>query len=321
MRQRLPDVVRGPHGILGPPVTKTAAQWSADAGSGSWTSYWVTSNEDVGTITDKVLFHPFVFKATYQDSGTALSSDHFIRCDSADYFAGRPKAYVMWDVVPHLQYRINNTDSTPTDVHAVAEHIKFAFEHPNDTYPRIPGRDKRIPGRYVGNLDNNYLERVSYNSPDRLANSAEKDRACQRTAPCQDTGLPQPPGPGEQCDEFPFASTKQGAASPDWDFSVRAVPTGNNGKQVSHCACTTTTTVSSITTTTSSTSRSRTAERDRRRRPRRLGYVHRRRTRSRCQRSSVPGHTNNPSHNRRGSSRARPARTARSAQSTRGRAT
>lgn len=217
-------------GILGPPVTKTVAQWSADAGSGSWTSYWVTSNEDVSTITDKVLFHPFVFKATYQDGGTALSSDHFIRCDSADYFAGRPKACVMWDVVPHLQYRINNTDGTPTDVHGVAEHIKFAFEHPNDTYPRIPGRDKRIPGRYVGNLDNNYLERVPYNSPDRLANSAEKDRACQRTAPYQDTGLPQPPGPGEQCDEFPFASTKQGAASPDWDFSVRAVPTGDNGK-------------------------------------------------------------------------------------------
>jgi hypothetical protein len=38
----------------------------------------------------------------------------------------------------------------------------------------------------------------------------------------------------------------------------------------------------------------------------------------RCQRSGVPGCTNNPSHNRRGSSCARPASTARSAQSTPG---
>ncbi|MFF2641761.1 NucA/NucB deoxyribonuclease domain-containing protein [Streptomyces niveus] len=32
----------------------------------------------------------------------------------------------------------------------------------------------------------------------------------------------------EQCDEYPFASTLEGAGSPDWDFSVRAVPKGNN---------------------------------------------------------------------------------------------
>jgi hypothetical protein len=55
-------------------------------------------------------------------------------------------------------------------------------------------------------------------------------------------------------------------------------------------------------------------------RPRRWGYVQRRRTRSRCQRSSVAGCTNNRRQARRGSSRTSPATTARSAQSTRGRA-
>jgi hypothetical protein len=32
---------------------------------------------------------------------------------------------------------------------------------------------------------------------------------------------------GEECDEYPFRTTLEGAANPDWDFSVRAV----NGKQ------------------------------------------------------------------------------------------
>jgi hypothetical protein len=56
-------------------------------------------------------------------------------------------------------------------------------------------------------------------------------------------------------------------------------------------------------------------------RPRRCGEVQRRRTKSRCHRSSVVGCTNNPRQTRRGSSRASPANTARSAQSIRGRAT
>jgi hypothetical protein len=56
-------------------------------------------------------------------------------------------------------------------------------------------------------------------------------------------------------------------------------------------------------------------------RPRRCGYVQRRRTRSRCQRSRVVGWTIKPCQAGRGRSRAKPASTARSAQSTRGRAT
>ncbi|MFJ4100828.1 NucA/NucB deoxyribonuclease domain-containing protein [Amycolatopsis japonica] len=31
----------------------------------------------------------------------------------------------------------------------------------------------------------------------------------------------------EQCDEYPFAATMEGAASPDWDFSAKAV----NGRE------------------------------------------------------------------------------------------
>lgn len=44
-----------------------------------------------------------------------------------------------------------------------------------------------------------------------------------------DTGLPRPTAEGQQCDEYPFGSTLEGAAHPRWDFSVRWVPQAENG--------------------------------------------------------------------------------------------
>ncbi|MFC7614376.1 NucA/NucB deoxyribonuclease domain-containing protein [Actinokineospora soli] len=66
-----------------------------------------------------------------------------------------------------------------------------------------------------------------------LNNRNHKDGACYKTGPERDlyldTGLPRPPIPSiEQCDEYPFASTLEGAAHPHWDFSVMAVPVSDN---------------------------------------------------------------------------------------------
>ncbi|MYT22644.1 hypothetical protein GTW69_20530, partial [Streptomyces sp. SID7760] len=38
-----------------------------------------------------------------------------------------------------------------------------------------------------------------------------------------------PYAPGLECDEYPFSSTHEGAADPEWDFSVRAVSKADNG--------------------------------------------------------------------------------------------
>jgi hypothetical protein len=35
--------------------------------------------------------------------------------------------------------------------------------------------------------------------------------------------LPNGTGEGEECDEYPFASTLEGAGNKDWDFSVKPV--------------------------------------------------------------------------------------------------
>ncbi|MFF2066743.1 NucA/NucB deoxyribonuclease domain-containing protein [Streptomyces sp. NPDC058200] len=57
-----------------------------------------------------------------------------------------------------------------------------------------------------------------------------KDAACSSTGEYATTGLPSilRPTLGQDCDEYPFRSTLEGAASPNWDFSVRAVDTTQN---------------------------------------------------------------------------------------------
>jgi hypothetical protein len=96
-------------------------------------------------------------------------------------------------------------------------------------------RDKRIPGRY--DADNPLAPGLHRITPELhpgeyLGNNQHKDGACFKTGPFRheyfDTGLPAPPGPGEDCDEYPFRSTLEGAAHPDWDFSVKPVPLSGN---------------------------------------------------------------------------------------------
>jgi hypothetical protein len=72
------------------------------------------------------------------------------------------------------------------------------------------------------------LHRITKEDPEYKDNGDHKDGACYGTGPYSDLylglGLPEPPQSGvEECDEYPFASTLEGAANPVWDFSVRAV--------------------------------------------------------------------------------------------------
>jgi hypothetical protein len=221
----------------GPGYSATLAEWLARSVSGAWVPLDLYSDETVSTdLLDKVLYHVFATKLTIRGTTTVWVADdnnqplsYFIRCDSATYFSGRPKACIFHDVLPHLQYALTDADGSNSAVHGVAQHIQEAFTYPNATYPLKIDGDKNIPGNYDRHTDTDYLERVPYDGPDWRANGAVKDAACQRRGDYIDTGLPTPPGDGEQCDEYPFATTVQGAAHPYWDFSVKAVPTTENG--------------------------------------------------------------------------------------------
>jgi hypothetical protein len=219
--------------------------WALYAATNQWVSWQVTSDESVSTLQDRALYHVFNFELVAKDGATGDANDgnptqprrleYFVRCDTADYFLARPKACIFHDVVPHLQYRIRMPDGKDSDHREVAEHIKQAFDDPNGTRPRFEGRAKNIPGNYRKFPAEDYLERVPYDDTVgsiHYENGLEKDRACHRRAPYRDNGLPEPPRDGQQCDEYPFASTMQGASARrrglDWDFSVKAVDRTHN---------------------------------------------------------------------------------------------
>lgn len=150
------------------------------------------------------------------------------RCDSATYFeSSRPQSCVFLEAIPYVAYG-TGADSPNREV---AQHIQDAFTSPNNTYP-TSSTAKVFPGKYDGTWVPEGLHRLteSLHSSIMNTNTAEKDDACQKIGAYADTGLPYTlqPKEGQDCDEYPFRSTLEGAASPDWDFSVRAVDRTQN---------------------------------------------------------------------------------------------
>ncbi|MEU1037794.1 NucA/NucB deoxyribonuclease domain-containing protein [Streptomyces sp. NPDC005551] len=196
-----------------------------------WLHWDIYSEEAASTATDKVLFHHWHFRFGGSGGGyvvtDATTADRTFRCDSATYFSQfgveYPKACVNYEVIPHLQYDISDTR-----VSSVARHIRVAQDTPEKTYP-IELEPKHIPGKYTGNRDDQGLHRVADGSPSAQANEAMKDAACNRKPPYEDwRGLPPYDTATQDCDEYPFQSTEEGAGNFTWDFSVRAVPNGEN---------------------------------------------------------------------------------------------
>ncbi|MGC3861233.1 NucA/NucB deoxyribonuclease domain-containing protein [Micromonospora chersina] len=213
---------------IGEPIYKTWAEWNTDD---TWWSWDITSDETASTNPDNVLHHGWYF--TLHGSGSeyvgfgARTPERIIRCDSATYFkfgeTTYPKACINAEVIPHLQY------STNSEAHgAVAEHIKTAQDEPQNTWP-ITYLPKRIPGKFTGDMNDPGLHRVAPESANYAENEKERKAACNRTGNYDAiTGMPPYNTTTHDCDEYPFRITEEGAASPDWDFSVRAVPLSEN---------------------------------------------------------------------------------------------
>ncbi|MBK3641009.1 MULTISPECIES: NucA/NucB deoxyribonuclease domain-containing protein [Streptomyces] len=199
-----------------------------------WLHWDIYSDEAASTSPDKVLFHHWHFRFGGSGGGyvgpDATTADRTFRCDSAGYFSqfgvDYPKACVNYEVIPHLQYDISDTR-----VASVARHIRVAQDTPDKTYP-IELEPKHIPGKYSGSRDDQGLQRVPDDGVVAKSNEDWKNYACNRTGPYGGDqawrGLPPYDTSTQDCDEYPFQSTEQGASSPNWDFSVRAVPNGEN---------------------------------------------------------------------------------------------
>jgi hypothetical protein len=227
-------------------ATRSAATmpWVVWDNNSDWFYWDILNREEPGQGRDKISYNQW-YVQLFTDNGEyhtlipGKTNPRMLRCDSATYFkrgqASYPKACVFSEVIPHLTYSLTG------DARSVAFHIFTAQTHPNDTYPLLVPfgvpmpRDKRIPGEYVAdNPDAPGLHRITqaFEPGQYLANGQHKDGACYKRGPFRDeyldTGLPVPPDATQQCDEYPFASTLEGAANPYWDFSVKAVPQRDN---------------------------------------------------------------------------------------------
>lgn len=220
--------------------------WDTWNNNPTW-GYWDIGNPAVaGVGRDKLMYslwHVNGFTETdeYDTDKPASTPNQLIRCDSATYIWGdfgvnKPAACIFPTATAFLTY------FTQSDHGKVAEHIYYAQWYPNSTFPRLapagqtPPRDKRIPGTYEdASVGGPGLHRITptLHPTEYQANRDHKDGACYGKGPQASTyaglGLdPQPDTSTEQCDEYPFASTLEGAGNPYWDFSVKAVPQRDN---------------------------------------------------------------------------------------------
>ena len=205
-------------------VSGTLLQWDRDAVDGVWSTLTVSS-DDPGPLFSGVRNHRWQLTGrSFGPDGPSELRDqpwHNFRCDSATYFrmgGERPKACVFTDVIPHLIYRTSDTR-----VKQVAEHIRDAQNSPLTTFPEFAA--KSIPGKYFVGAG---LHRLARDTPEYRDNRAVVAAACEKRGEFAGNGLPNPPGPGQDCDEYPFASTYEGAADDHVNFSVRAVDHGQN---------------------------------------------------------------------------------------------
>jgi len=219
----------------------------------AWTNLWieweVSSSPLTGEGSDAVSRHDWFFEISADPPGTELPSRTFlqasdIRCDSAGYFRSRPAACVFSNVVPHLQYSLTD----PRTQEAVA-HIQCAFSPSTCDSTIYPVAFPRTPlrGQYPGLPPQVGLHRIPSaqmvaGDTRAASNRAEALRACTRVgryANPAGTIVPAYPGlpasdypqAGKDCDEYPFASTQEGAsayAAGFPQFSVRAVSASPN---------------------------------------------------------------------------------------------
>ncbi len=191
--------------------------------AGQWTNinyaFWnISSPVSPGYGRDKIAYCDLRFAISVNAPRTMgvvypLDISNAVQCDSAKYIPGAPEACVFSAVEPHL-----NLSLSDPAVNESAEHIRDAFKRPETTFPRKA--NKRIPGEHRGNVGRLTRLVKVYDSRKIEANRRAAKKVCQRNFPGYSLE-------GEDCDEFPFASTLEGAAS-GGDFSVRPIRPGKN---------------------------------------------------------------------------------------------
>lgn len=216
----------------GSPITLTWENWNSIDTWYNWNAY---SKATYGVGRDKLGAHGthvefYTDTGDYSSESRASLSRRLVRCDSATYiYADWQQGCVFLETIPRIMY----SRAADSPHKGVADHIYKAQNQPDSTYP-TSAASKSIPGKYVaGDYYAAGLHRLheNFHLTTMNANTSHKDQACTSTGEYSTTGLPLSlrPEPGvEDCDEYPFRSTLEGAASQAWDFSVYPVDLSQN---------------------------------------------------------------------------------------------
>jgi deoxyribonuclease NucA/NucB len=132
------------------------------------------------------------------------------RCDSAQLTRGEfKKEACVFPTLPHLRFNINDAGITQS-----SQHIRQAQENPNSTDPVPPENGTKT---IATNLHRHWDDALK----DAQRNASRK--ACEAAVPIKP--------PDTDCDEYPFASTKEGSLAPplpNYNFSVKYIDYRDN---------------------------------------------------------------------------------------------
>ncbi|MFI1539206.1 NucA/NucB deoxyribonuclease domain-containing protein [Streptomyces anandii] len=177
---------------------------------------------------DRVSHHQFEVNVVSPLRTVPRGMTQRFRCDEPDNgYGGTMKPGCIYDQVPatmHYSYK-----KYPN----LAKHIYDAQKHPKSTYPAstFPGLNLVIPGDRDAAPANRKPLRRLYPGMDSYAESYYENNRTTVSTSCAALT----PKSGEECDEYPFASTWEGAyfhtkhndpSDPDfkWYYSVRYIP-------------------------------------------------------------------------------------------------
>ncbi|MED7930440.1 hypothetical protein SMD20_39880 [Nonomuraea sp. LP-02] len=153
-----------------------------------------------------------------------------VRCDNLPM--GGAVEYYKGGCIFSAAKRVLVLNSWNYDYGQVARHIQTAFTKPSTTVPFKTDGPKHIPGnRNAGERtpEREPLTRILSSSSRYSQNRTAKDKVCKEffsDRPLESNGAPE--DEWQECDEYPFASTKEGGAydHPEHrknNFSVQAV--------------------------------------------------------------------------------------------------
>ncbi|MET7305191.1 NucA/NucB deoxyribonuclease domain-containing protein [Embleya sp. NPDC005575] len=167
-----------------------------------------------GVGGDKVIKYDF---NSHLSVPTAIPPDlgfsrNGFRCDEGGNYVGKFTGCVF-DRTTEIFFMDRND---PASLNA-ADHIWTAQNEPQNTYPKILG--KKIPGS------------ISSQVPlTRVRNPLAQENRNSSVASCVTHWGPSYTNGGYQCDEYPFASTRQGTRNNRDAYSIRPIPGPDNRK-------------------------------------------------------------------------------------------